>query len=199
MNSSETQPRIPRHSRLFRIIQALERTAAVSYVLDSQHRLLHCNPAWNNFAISNGAPQLVGEQVIGSNVFDVLPEVFKKFYMDAFARALTGGIWEISYECSSPSLFRRYRMRVHGLKSRALWMVTNSLIYEGPHRKTVKADSSKYFQPTGLIIMCAHCRCSQRVDAPDQWDFVPDHLGLKGQASLKVSHGFCPICYAYFH
>jgi len=77
--------------------------------------------------------------------------------------------------------------------------VTNPLIYESAHRNVARADSSLYLQPDGLITMCAHCRCSRRVDLPDQWDFVPDYFQLKGQASLIVSHGFCPICHAYFY
>lgn len=141
----------------------------------------------------------MGEQIIGSVIFDAIPEVLKNFYADAFAKALAEGVWEASYECSSPSLFRKYRMRVHSLKSRGLYMVTNALMHEGPHRNMAKPDPSKYVQPNGLIRMCAHCRCSQRVDAPNQWDFVSDYLQLKGSDSLMVSHGFCPICHAYFY
>jgi hypothetical protein len=146
----------------------------------------------------NGAPRLTGENVVGSNIFEVIPDVLKDFYSEAFAQALKLGVWEVSYECSGPDLFRKYRMRVHALKNRAWLMVTNPLIYESPHRKSVQPDGNLYVQPSGLIMMCAHCRCSQRVDLPDRWDFVPDYLRLSGQASLIVSHGFCPICYAYF-
>jgi hypothetical protein len=78
-------------------------------------------------------------------------------------------------------------------------MVTNALIHEGPYRKMAEADSRKYIKPNGLVPMCAHCLCSQPFDAPNLWDFVPDYLRLKGQASLIVSHGFCPICHAYFY
>jgi hypothetical protein len=47
--------------------------------------------------------------------------------------------------------------------------------------------------------MCAHCRCSLRRGRQDQWDFVPEHLELKGMALLKVSHGLCPVCQIYFY
>lgn len=69
--------------------------------------------------------RLLAEQVIGSIGFDAIPEVLKTFYRDAFAMALTEGVWEVSYECSSPRVVRKYRMRVPSLKSRAMYMVTN--------------------------------------------------------------------------
>ena len=50
VNTSEEQPTIAPRSRLFRIIQALERSPAVSYIIDSSHRIIHCNPAWDVFA-----------------------------------------------------------------------------------------------------------------------------------------------------
>lgn len=177
----------------------LERNPAVSYILDSGYRFVHCNPAWDNFATMNGAPRLTGESVIGSSIFEAIPDVLKNFYSEAFTRARRRGLWEVSYECSSPDQFRKYRMRVHALKNRAWLLVTNPLVYESAHRNVAVADSKLYLQANGLVLMCSHCRCSQRVNLPDQWDFVPDYLRLEGQASLIVSHGFCPVCYAYFY
>jgi hypothetical protein len=181
------------------VLAALESSPTVSYILDSQHRIIHCNPAWDRFAKSNGAPDLTGDRVIGSDVFDATPDVLKKFYDDGFQTAIDRGIWEVSYECSSPDLFRKYRMRVHCLGRTVGFIVTNSLIYESHHRRPRKPDTEKYVQANGLVTMCAHCRRSQRVDRPDQWDFVSHYLRLKGTALLTVSHSFCPICHAYYY
>lgn len=199
MNTSYEQPTVAQRSRLFRIIQALERSPAVSYIVHSNHRIIYCNPAWDRFANKNGAPQLTKEQIIGLDIFTVIPNVLKDFYFDVFARAQVQGIWEVSYECSSPDLFRKYRMRVHGLTKTSWLLLTNPLIYEGPHHRMAKLRSDLYVQANGLITMCAHCRCARRVDSPEQWDFVPDYLQLKGQATLILSHGFCPTCHAYFY
>lgn len=199
MNALDQQHAIVRRSRLFRIIQAIELSPAVSYILDSTHRIIHCNPAWDSFAGKNSAPQLTKERVIGLDIFTVIPDVLKNFYLNAFARALAQGVWEVSYECSSPDLFRKYRMRVHSLTKISWFVVTNPLMHDGPHPRKAKPRSDLYVQKNGLITMCAHCRCTQRVDSPEQWDFVPDFLRLKGQASLILSHGFCPTCHAYFY
>ncbi len=76
--------------------------------------------------------------------------------------------------------------------------MTNSLVVERPHAKTAAADPATYVDAHRLVTMCAHCRCSRRVDNPDQWDFVPDYLQPK-LSGVKVSHGLCPVCRAYFY
>ncbi len=187
------------HGHLSRIMQALQRIAAVSYILDSRFRIMYCNPAWSSFAASNGAPQLTSEAVVGSDLFDAIPNVLTPAYSDAFQQVLsTGRVWEQPYECSSPTVFRMYRMRIHLLKPRDWLVVTNPLVVERPHARTAPADPNTYIDANGLVMMCAHCRCSRRVDNPDQWDFVPDYLQPK-LATVKVSHGLCPVCFAYFY
>lgn len=185
---------------LSRIMQALQRSASVSYILDSQFRLMYCNPEWNRFAISNGAPQLVGGAVVGSDLFDVIPEVLRAVYSDAFRHVLsTGRVWEHAYECSSPALFRMYWMRIHLLKPQDWFVITNPLVVERAHTRSPIADPNAYVDANGIVTMCAHCRCSRRVDNPHQWDFVPEYLEKRPGVRVMVSHGLCPVCYSYFY
>ncbi len=199
LSESPSAPTKLVHGHLSRIMQALQRSAAVSYIVDSQYHILYCNPAWNGFARSNGAPQLTSDEVVGLALFDVIPDVLKAVYADAFQQVLsTGRVWEQPYECSSPTVFRMYRMRIHLLKPQDWLAVTNPLVVERSHPRTAPADPNTYVDGNGLVTMCAHCRCSRRVDNPDQWDFVPDYLQPK-LAAVKVSHGLCPVCRAYFY
>jgi len=185
---------------LSRIVQALQRSAAVSYIVDSQFRIKYCNPAWNRFAGSNGAPQLTSKAVVGSALFDAIPDDLRAVYSDAFQHVLsTGRVWEKSYECSSPTVFRLFRMRIHLLKPQNWFVVTNALVVERSHARTAAADPNTYVDVNGLVTTCAHCRCSRRVDNPDQWDFVPEYLQPRLEAAVKVSHGLCPVCRAYFY
>lgn len=187
-------------SNFFRIIQALDRSPSVSYILDAQQRFLYCNPAWDKFASSNGAPELTGETVVGFRLFDAIPDALKDFYSHAFETVISAErVWEQSYECSSPDFFRKYRMRIHPMKSRSWFLVTNRLIIERGHQDARKPDHKKYVQDTGLITMCIHCRCANRVDSPAQWDFVPEYLQLQGKDSLILSHGFCAVCQTYYY
>lgn len=183
-----------------RIVHALERSPAVSYILDSQFRIVYCNPAWNQFATANGAPRLAGDSVMGSDLFRAIPDVLRLAYSDAFRYVMsTGLVWEQSYECSSPTLFRVYRMRIHLLQDQSWFVVTNTLVVERPHEETAEADANLYVDVDGIVTVCAHCRCSKRVANPDQWDFVPEYLKLRLESTPKVSHGLCPVCRAYFY
>jgi len=184
---------------LSRIMHALDRSPAVSYILDSQFRIVYCNPAWNRFARSNGAPRLAGDLVLGSDLFDAIPDVLRPAYSNAFRQVSAGQVWEQSYECSSPNLFRVFRMRIHLLKPSDWFVVTNTLVVEQPHAGTATADSNTYIDVNGFITVCAHCRCSKRVDNSGQWDFVPQYLQLGLESTPKVSHGLCPVCRAYFY
>ena len=78
-------------TRFFRMIQALEASPAVSYILDARHQFIYCNPAWDSFAESNGAPQITGEVVIGADLFDAVPEVLRAAYSRAFSQVSEGG------------------------------------------------------------------------------------------------------------
>jgi hypothetical protein len=186
------------HAYLSRVMLALQRSPVVSYVLDSEFRVMYCNPAWNRFARLNGAPQLATKIVVGSDLFDSIPEILRAAYSDAFQQVLsTGKVWEKTYECSSPTLFRIFRMRIHLLKARDWFVVTNALVVERPHSGMATNDPDRYVDRNGLITMCAHCRCSRRVDSPDHWDFVPEYL--QPLESVRVSHGLCAVCRAYFY
>ena len=107
------------NTRLFRIVRVLEESPAVSFVLDSKHRFVYTNPAWDSFAQLNNAPQIAGETIIGFNIFDAIPEVLKPVYADAFRRvAETGTVWGMTNSCSSPERARRFRMKIYCMERR---------------------------------------------------------------------------------
>jgi hypothetical protein len=189
----------PGNTRLHRILRVLEEDPAVSYILDSEYRFIYTNPAWDSFAVSNGAPQLGGEAIIGFKIFDAITSVLKPVYANAFRRATeTAAISQLTYICSSPEKKRQFRMKIYFMERRNWFLVTNSLLAEHPHRKSRHADQEAYFD-RGIITMCAHCRCSKRIDGSNLWDFVPDYLRLQGLQALKVSHALCPVCQEHFY
>lgn len=94
---------------------------------------------------------------------------------------------------------RVYRMRIHLLKPQDWFIVTNTLVIERAHENPVTADPNVYADANGIVTMCAHCRCSRRLDNPHQWDFVPEYLERRTESTVRVSHGLCPVCYSYFY
>ena len=169
----------------------------VSYMLDQDLRFRYCNPAWDWFATENGAPGLTGESTVGTDLLPVLGDALRPFYLRAFEQArLSEKVWECVYECSSPDLFRKFRMRIHPLAPSGWFMVTNPLMVESPHASTITAGIERYVQVDGSIIMCSHCRCSRRASPPEHWDFVPAYLEPH---LTNISHGLCPVCMEYFY
>ncbi len=179
-------------------VEIIDKSAAVGYVLDSDLRFAFCNPAWDKFALENGAPQLAQGRSLGSDYFAVIPPVLRPFYSDILEQVRrTALVWQHVYECSSPEQFRKFRMRTH-LINCGWVLVTNTLVIERPHANPWHAESDVYKRDDGFITMCAHCRCSRRVNNPAQWDFVPAHV-RDSPVRLRVSHGLCPVCRAYFY
>src|SRR5262245_8228192 len=107
--SSAPSGELPR-SPLLRVLEAIEKSPTVSFLLDAERRLVYTNPAWDEFATSNGAPELSGEALVGLQLFDVIPNVLKPVYAAAFDQVQSDGrTWEHLYECSSPDQFRQFR------------------------------------------------------------------------------------------
>jgi PAS domain-containing protein len=184
---------------LFDTLRSAQDSRDVCYLLDEQRRFIYCNPAWDRFAQENGASQLTGESVIGTDLFAVVPAVLAGVYTRAFETvSATGRVWSQVYHCSSPEVFRRFRMRIHPVRRLNWFLVSNALVVERPHQHGVSAVDETYFSG-GVVTMCAHCRLVRRVVAPDGWDFVPAYLRFTGRDTLKVSHGLCPICEAHFY
>jgi len=192
---------------LFRLAEAgfrienVEADTAIIYMLDSDLRIIYCNKAWDQFASRNGGTGLNRRTILGMPVLDVVAEPLKAFYEDAFSLAKEKGqSWEHDYECSSPSAFRLFHMRVLPLADSYL-LVENSLRFERPHgpeRPVMPADSALYVSKDGVLTMCSHCRRTRRIDTTTApvWDWVPAYLV---EPPGSVSHGLCRNCHAYFY
>jgi hypothetical protein len=182
---------------------ALDVTGNVACVLDTDLQIVYCNPAWDQFATLNAGEHAMRDFVIGTNLLKVVPKELRQFYFQMFVGARdTAQVAGLDYECSSPIMYRRFRMEVRPLYVPDLFMVVHSLCFEhnhGPDRPEHPADDQLYLNPgTGLIVNCAHCRRTRRVGEPEVWDWVPAYIG-SGAPLQHISHGLCRTCYAYFY
>jgi hypothetical protein len=160
-------------------------------------QICYCNPAWDRFALANDGELALSKRVLGAVIMNFVPPELIQFYTAAFAGA-RDAIVEFDYECSSPDLYRTFKMQILPTERPKGYTVINALnIEERMERKRpALALSSNYLTDAGIITVCSHCRRSRRVDAPGQWDWVPANLK---PAQRNVSHGLCPICHAYFY
>ncbi len=180
------------------LLQDLERDESVIYILDSDLRIAWCNSAWDRFAGANQGERVQHGSLRGGAVLDFITEPLKGYYAGVFRDALeTGTQHEHCYECSSPALYRSFRLSVLPIAKRRL-IVISSLETERPHaedRALRPANPVVYTAANGLIAMCSNCRRTRRSEIPEVWDWVPGFVEARPE---NVTHGLCPACLYHY-
>jgi hypothetical protein len=172
---------------------ACESDPNVTFVLDRELRIIHCNAAWDRFAVENSGTALLRPAPYGRSVLDVVPDRLRSLYATAYRSVwLSRTPWHHHYECSSADIYRFLRMQVHLSSREDLLIVVNTLIEERPHGATrqPKIPSSIYHGPGEVVTMCSNCRRTCRSDMVT-WDWVPDYV--RNPPKL-VAFGICGSC-----
>jgi hypothetical protein len=183
MSSHDTHP----------MILALEQSDESAFVLSPDMCLLHISKGWTTFAENNGGEATLRRWPMGASIDDALPPPLREFYREAYATALrTGERWEHDYECSSPTVYRKFRMSVYPI-DRLRLCVVSSLVVDVPHPAVPHAPDEIY-AVDGFVTMCAHCR---RTSNPRTllWDWVPAYVA---SMPSNASHGMCPTCMEFY-
>jgi hypothetical protein len=194
-------PSLEEHARVAGLsVEELESEQSIVYLLDSDLRLVYCNPAWDQFAAENHGDGLEWSGPRGTGILDAIAEPLRPFYKDGFRKVSeTGEVWEHDFECSSSELYRMYHMQVKPLEATGGYLIINSLLVETPHgadRLAMPGTTSHYLGQGDIVKMCCHCRRTQRTDGSLTWDWVPRYLETPPG---RVSHGLCTSCAAYFY
>ncbi|MDZ4693805.1 MAG: hypothetical protein SGI86_01565 [Deltaproteobacteria bacterium] len=178
-------------------VAALDGETSTIYGLTEDLRLGYVNPAWHAFARANGALNSDGVWNAGLPIMDATPAPLRLAYQRLFDRARTDHVVvEHEYECSSPTSFRWFRMRVHPCDSGA-FLVVNILLRTSDHvRPSMSAIDAIYRNGEGLIAQCSHCRCVRRNGPPASWDWVPDYVETPPSG---ISHSICGVCFDYHY
>jgi hypothetical protein len=182
-------------------IQALDRDRSIIYALLPDLRIGYCNAAWDRFAKANGGEHLVGDRILGKPYAAFLPDPVATYYLGELLTArCRGGAWEHEYDCSSPAVERRFRLRALPLPGGLILMENSQRVDRAWEPGTGTADpvGAHYCTASGTVTVCAHCKRTQRVTPgdQDQWDWVPAHVALRYP---RISHGLCPVCVEYYY
>lgn len=89
-------------------------TQTVSYVLDSQNRIISTGGVWDEFADENGGTGSSLKDICGRSIWDFIKGDVTRMWLDSvfqYARAF-GKTIERPYRCDSPDLKRFMRMRI---------------------------------------------------------------------------------------
>jgi hypothetical protein len=176
------------------LLQTLDASDDVAYVLTPERVIVRTNAAWERFAAANGGAALALDPPYGALLDALLPVALRSFYVDAFTRAqATGERWEHDYECSSPERYRRFHMVAYPFDGALV--VVSSLRIERPHDRPECPPDDAAYAVDGIITMCSHCRRVRHPAGSLRWDWVPDYV----RAPLpNLSHGLCEPCYEFY-
>lgn len=177
-------------------VAALDDETSTVYGITADMRLAYMNPAWHSFAQANGAAW-DGAWGIGARIIDATPAPLQPAYERLFDQAKANRVVvEHEYECSSPTTYRRFRMRVHPCNSGG-FLVVNMLLRTSEHiQPAMTAVDASYRNGDGLIVQCCHCRRVRRDGPPTGWDWVPDYVAMPPGG---ISHGICGTCFDYHY
>jgi hypothetical protein len=178
-------------------LDSLERDPATICALGRDLRITYVNPSWRAFAQANGLAWGTGRSTVGLPILEVVPGVLRSFHEGLFARVRAEERpVEHSYECSSPTLFRHFRMRIFPCEAGGMIMA-HSLVIEVPHSATPSPALERvYRDDNGIIVQCSHCRRFRRADGSAQWDWVPEYVARSPE---NCSHGICRMCAPYYY
>jgi hypothetical protein len=177
-------------------LSVLENNPSACYTLGADLEITYCNPAWNRFAADNGGVNLLADKVLHRPVLEFFTPVMSDYYAELFARARQKREMQCQeYECSSPEIFRFFRMQIYPFKNG--FAVVNSLHAKKAHsQQGLQPFDHIYLQSNALLRICSNCRRTCRNDESGQWDWVPAYLN----PDLKnTTHGICAVCLEYFY
>lgn len=124
-------------------IDTLENESSTAFGVAANLRIVYVNSAWTAFAQANGAHWSAGEWGVGSHVLDAVPEILRPFYRQLYGKARREhAVVEHDYECSSPDLSRRFRMRIFPTDDDGLVVVHTLLKVSAHARAGATAEES---------------------------------------------------------
>ncbi len=177
-------------------LEYFKHTPDVTYICDSDLRLLACNPAWTRFALANGGREIPDRWGPGSSLTDAMSGWPRAYYRKQYIQALaTGEVFRQEYECSSPGEERHFLQVAYPLERGRGLLITNSLVREESPKSAGDAGG-QYVDHRGLIVQCSHCGRVAWPEVEGSWGWAPT---LAGRTDSRISHSFCPWCLEHYH
>jgi len=173
----------------------LSRDPSTVVLLDPHGFVLWTNPAWYRFAEENGGQAVLSGFGIGSSYGAGISGELRAYFEDAFQRCFgEGRVFELDYECPSPTKRRFMRLRALPILGAGI-VLSHSLVAESSDLpEAAAAVEARYLNPQGIIVQCSNCRRVRQAQV-DQWDWVPDWIRT---VDPRVSHGLCELCKGFY-
>jgi hypothetical protein len=171
--------------------------AACSYELDNEFRIISVDPAWTQFAVANGAPDLVPPAPYGRSVWTYLSDsTTAHLWIAVFQKVIkTGTPIAVPIRCDAPGV-RRYLDLLVSPRPICGVRVTSTVARLEPRADEPLLDADVP-RTSELLKMCSWCK---RIRLPAGWMDIEAAARVNGifeRGGLpEISHGMCPKCFA---
>lgn len=163
------------------------------FILDSENHILEVGGDWDRFALANGAPELIGERIIGRSLLDFVTGNVTRQFLLALLHIVREGrsSIELEYRCDSPQLRRYMLMQVsHVVDGMVRFQHTVLRVEPRDTPVPIKAAAQR---GRDTFVRCSMCN---RVKQTHDW-VEPDGLMRTPSSSteqLAVIYGICESC-----
>lgn len=162
---------------------------------------------WNNFANSNGAPDLTNRSVINRSIFEYMTGTDVKAQISQVMNKVANGTcraWVMPVQCDSPNRVRNLRQSITRVVSRGRCsaLLFQTIELETSQRPPVNLFDFKELDrraalETNLptVKVCSWCQKVQHAMICGQaWLHGEDYYAKGGNSNVQITHGICEPC-----
>ncbi|MBF0217981.1 MAG: hypothetical protein HQL49_00415 [Gammaproteobacteria bacterium] len=165
----------------------------VEFNLNEQNIIVSVGGEWDQFALANNAPELVGEQVIGLSVLDFVSGNVTRQFLQSLLQLVRSGSRpiELEYRCDSPLEKRFMKMHVSLTLSGQVRFINSTLRIE--HRDQACHISKSVQRGKNTNIRCSICNL---IKSSHDW-LEPEKISAfntQAHTGLQVVYGICDSC-----
>jgi hypothetical protein len=167
----------------------------VEMTVDKNNIIVAVNASWDEFALSNDAPQLAGGSVIGWSLLDSVSGKVTKIFTQALLDLARSHEQKImfDYRCDSPQVRRFMRMHISQGDAGSVQFIHEHLSSEYFSHAAIYQSAAQRSRDT--LVRCSICN---HVRHDGIWS-TPDYVSRTFFASHPVSviYGICPSCQGF--
>lgn len=169
----------------------------ISYIIDSQDRLVVVSPQWLEFALKNHGEGLSPELVAGRPLWDfITDEPTRELYRAVLAHVRSGPTTDLVLRCDAPDRRRLIEMIVTLLPDGNVEFKT--VLLASKPRAAQRLLDKDTPRTARHVMVCSWCdKVNVGVDKWFEVEAAVEYLHLTGEAELPmIEPVVCPECYA---
>lgn len=169
----------------------ISQTESVIYELDANNNIVAVNQRWQSFALTNNAPELSDELVIGKPLMQFISGNITKRFWETFLEKirLTNAEIHLNYRCDSPDLKRFMQIKAYRGEGERLYF--ESALLRTESRTTPIHFKRAQQRNADTKVRCSFCN---NILYKNHWVEAETFVTGNRSVTLDVIYGICPAC-----